>query len=184
LSRIYAVLRELGVVLMLATAVDYVLAVSPLVPKRWKLPLVEPFRGITAKARLAQNWPIMAPNPVANDGITVVDAVTIDGRHVDPMSLHREPFDLRAPDFDLPHARGLGFEQVWIDYLARVPAPWFEKTYKGALEDYLFRLPQRTGHPEDALVSADVYWVSATNPRWNETQYSDYDKRLVYSFKR
>jgi hypothetical protein len=33
--------------------------------------------------------------------------------------------------------------------------------------DYMRRLPERTGNPNDALVSGDVYWVQDMNPKWH-----------------
>ena len=47
----------------------------------------------------------------------------------------------------------------------------------------MYRLPQRTGRPEDAIVSGDVYWVKEMNPPWNETQPYGYEKDKLFSFQ-
>ena len=107
--------------------------------------------------------------------------MTIDGRHIDPLSLHAAPYTLRAPSFDLAHARGLGFDQAWVEYLPRLTSPWAEP-YRSAFREYLFRLPERTGHPQDALVSGDVYWISDQHPRWNENTPYDPVKEKILSF--
>ena len=47
----------------------------------------------------------------------------------------------------------------------------------------MFRLPQRTGRPEDAIVSGDVYWVKNNCPKWNETNKWGLDKSKLFSFE-
>jgi hypothetical protein len=51
------------------------------------------------------------------------------------------------------------------------------------MKDYMYRLPQRTGNPKDAIVSGDVYWVKDMNPRWNETKSYGLDKSKLFSFE-
>ena len=55
---------------------------------------------------------MFSPNPVMDDGTIVVDAITVDGRHVDPFSIHVEPYTLREPNFDLLHAKSLRTNQI------------------------------------------------------------------------
>ena len=66
---------------------------------------------------------MFSPNPVMDDGTIVVDAITVDGRHVDPFSIHVEPYTLREPNFDLLHARSLRTNQIWGDYFNRIHTP-------------------------------------------------------------
>jgi hypothetical protein len=124
---------------------------------------------------------MFSPNPVMEDGTVVVDAVTVDGRHVDPFSLHVEPYTLREPDFDLIHARSLRTNQLWGDYFNRIHLPGYAG-YRDAMKDYMLALPQRTGRPEDALVSGDVYWVTDHNPRWGSTESYGLEKNKLFSF--
>ena len=34
------------------------------------------------------------------------------------------------------------------------------------MKEYMFRLPERTGNPDDAIVKGVVYWVHDMNPRF------------------
>jgi hypothetical protein len=143
-----------------------------------QVPFLEPLVG---KMRFQQGWYMFAPGPALDDGTIVVDAITVDGRHVDPFSLHIEPYTLRAPDFDLIHARSLRTNQVWGDYFNRIQAPGYYY-YREAMRDYLLALPRRTGHPEDAIVSGEVFWVSDQNPRWGETESYGLRKATLFTF--
>jgi hypothetical protein len=116
-----------------------------------------------------------------DDGTVVVDAITVDGRHVDPFSIHVQPYTLREPNFDLLHAKSLWLNQSWGDYFNRIHLPG-NTGYRDAMKEYMFKLPQRTGNPNDAIVSGDVYWVTDQNPRWNEKESYKLDKNKLFSF--
>lgn len=124
----------------------------------WQMePQPEVMRTLTHKLRFLQGWFMFSPNPVMVDGTIVVDAVTVDGRHIDP-------FMYRAPDYDLIHAQSYGYNQIWSDYFNRIQADG-ARAYREPMLDYMRRLPERTGNPNDALVSGEVYWITDRNPR-------------------
>jgi hypothetical protein len=148
----------------------------------WKLPQPEPVRLLSHKLRFLQGWFMFSPNPVMDDGTIVVDAITVDGRHVDPFTLGNPPYTLREPNFDLTHAKSLWLTQVWGDYFNRIQLP-ANTAYRESMKEYIYRLPQRTGHPEDAIVSGTVYWVKDMNPRWNETTSYGLEKVTLFSFE-
>lgn len=104
-----------------------------------------------AYLRIFQGWGMFAPNPIREDGVLAVDALTIDGRHLDPLTG-------RAPDLDLTDSRGEGLSQLRQDYGNRIRLDRNEG-YRDGLRDYIVRLPERTGDPKDEIVSVDVYWV-------------------------
>jgi hypothetical protein len=108
------------------------------------------------------------------DGTIVVDAITVDGRHVDP-------FTGKAPDFDISAAKSLGLTQIWCDYYNRIQLP-ANSVYRKAMKDYMLRFPSRTGSASDAIVSGDVYWVKDLNPRWNEKTPWGYERNKLFSF--
>ena len=101
--------------------------------------------------RLYQGWGMFAPNPITDDGSITVDARTIDGRKIDP-------FTGKEPDLDLTDADGLGLGQIPQDYFNRIRLDR-NTVYRQGLTEYLRAWHLRTGHPEDELVSFDVYWV-------------------------
>ena len=53
---------------------------------RWKVPQPQVMSDLANKLRFQQGWYMFSPNPVMDDGTTIVDAVCVDGHHVDPTS--------------------------------------------------------------------------------------------------
>ncbi|AUX27148.1 hypothetical protein SOCEGT47_077280 [Sorangium cellulosum] len=111
--------------------------------------------------RLLQGWGMFAPNPITDDGSISVDAITVDGRHVDP-------FTGLPPDLDLTDARGLGLGQIQQDYFNRIRLDRNKVFRRPGLQDYLLRYHERTGRPEDEIVAFDVYWVRDQCPKPGE----------------
>ena len=168
------VVRELFIVAMFAGAVNQALVELWVVNRRIKVPQPEALRLLSHKMRYLQGWFMFSPNPVMDDGTIVVDALTVDGRHIDP-------FTGKEPYWDLS-AKSLGLTQIWCDYFNRIQLP-ANTAYRDSMKDYMYRLPQRTGHKEDAIVSGDVYWVKDNNPRWNETASYAYERSKLFSFE-
>jgi Vitamin K-dependent gamma-carboxylase len=175
-----AVARELFILAMFAAAVNQAMLELWVVNRRIKVPQPEPLRTLSHKLQLNQGWFMFSPNPVMDDGTLVVDALTVDGRHVDPFSIHVEPYTLRAPDFDLLNAKSLRTNQIWGDYFNRAHSPG---AVREAMKDYLLKLPERTGRAEDTLVSGEVFWVTDQNPLWNSTTSYKLEKSKLFSFE-
>ena len=55
--------------------------------------------------------------------------------------------------------------------------------FRDAMKEYIYRLPERTGRKEDAIVSGDVYWVQDMNPKWREKSSFKYEKVKLFSFE-
>ncbi len=137
-------------------------------------PQPEAMQTLTHKMRFLQGWFMFSPNPVTVDGTIVVDAVTVDGRHVDP-------FWRAPPNFDLLHAQSFSYNQIWSDYFNRIQGEG-SRPYQKPMLDYMRRLPERTGNPNDALVSGEVYWVSDHNPKPRTHESWGYQKTLLFTF--
>ncbi|KYF81489.1 hypothetical protein BE17_48795 [Sorangium cellulosum] len=168
-------LREIGVLVMFAGAVNQAAVELWVIKNRWKVPHPEETRVLAQKLRFLQGWFMFSPNPVMDDGTLVVDAVTVDGRHIDP-------FTGKPPNFDLLHAKSFGYTQIWCDYFARIKLP-ANTTYRDAMKEYMYRYPERTGRPEDAIVSGDVYWVKDWNPKWGSTESYGEEREKLFSFQ-
>lgn len=173
-ARALATVRELMVFVMLAAAVNQA-CVELWVIKGYGIPQPAAMRVLSHEMRFLQGWFMFSPNPVMDDGTIVVDAVTADGRNIDP-------FTGKAPNFDLASARSLRLNQIWGDYFNRIRMPG-NKPYRDAMRDYLLRLPERTGNPSDALVSGDVYWIQDINPRLGQTVPTRFEKIKLFSFQ-
>ena len=172
--KVLAVLREATVLLMLAAAINQAGVELWAINRRIKLPQPEPLRTLALKFRFLQGWFMFSPNPVMDDGTIVVDAITVDGRHIDP-------FTGKEPNFDLKNAKSLGYNQIWSDYYNRIKLP-ANAVYREAMKEYMFRYPERTGRPEDAIVSGEVYWVKDWNPRWGKTESYGQEQEKLFSF--
>jgi hypothetical protein len=175
-----AIVRETVIFAFFAAAVNQAMVELWVVNRRIKVGQPEPLRSLAHKLQLNQGWFMFSPNPVMDDGTIVVDAITVDGRHVDPFSIHVEPYTLREPNFDLLHAKSLRTNQIWGDYFNRAHNPG---AVRDAMKEYLLKLPQRTGHPEDTLVSGEVFWVTDMNPVWGSINSYKLEKNKLFSFE-
>ena len=82
------------------------------------------------------------------DGL--VDAVTRDGRHVDPYN------EVGSRVADVPVDRvpvRLGHDSFWCDYTLRIPDAG---VYHQAFLEWVLRYPERTGNPNDTIASFDA----------------------------
>ncbi|HLM76300.1 MAG TPA: HTTM domain-containing protein, partial [Polyangiaceae bacterium] len=174
-GKVLLVLREALVVLMLVAAINQAMTELWVVNRRIKVPQPEPLRALAHKLRFLQGWFMFSPNPVMDDGTLVVDAITIDGRRIDP-------FTGKEPDWDLTNAKSLGYNQIWCDYYNRMHLSQ-NSPFRDAMKEYMYRLPERTGRPEDAIVGGEVYWIQDMNPKWRETKSYKFEKQKLFSFE-
>jgi hypothetical protein len=126
--------------------------------------------------RMFQGWGMFAPNPIADDGSVSVDAVTLEGRHVDP-------FTGLAPDLDISDARGLGLPQIRQDYFNRIRLDR-NKVFRQGLLEYLRAWHKETGRPEDELVAFDVYWVRAFCPLPGDKHAFNNEKIALLTYRK
>ncbi|HVY45925.1 MAG TPA: HTTM domain-containing protein, partial [Minicystis sp.] len=112
--------------------------------------------------RTFQGWGMFAPNPITEDGTVVVDAITVDGRHVDP-------FTGKPPELDLTKSDGLGLSQIRQDYFNRIRLDHNNHARQG-LHDWILAYPKRTGRAEDEIVAFDAYWVRDECPAPRESR--------------
>ncbi len=148
-------LREGTVAFLMVAAGVELSQVNPGV--RLKLPQPDWLRMVVMYPRLTQRWSMFAPHAPTDDGFGVVDAVTADGRHVNP-------FTGEAPDFEAMNRGPIKEKIETADYLFSVHFPPNER-YRRELARYIDRYHEREGlGPKDRIVSYDVYWVSHDSP--------------------
>jgi hypothetical protein len=170
-----ATLREAAILFMMVACVNQALVELWSTKNRWKWGQPEVLRVAAQKLRFLQGWFMFSPNPVMDDGTIVVDAKTIDGRSIDP-------FTGREPNFDHLHAKSYGYNQIWSDYFNRMHLP-ANSPYRDAMKEYIYRLPERTGNPNDAIVSGDVYWVKDMNPPFGKHESYKEEREKLFSFE-
>jgi hypothetical protein len=93
-----------------------------------------------------------------------VDAVTRDGRHVDPYNEFGSRVAALPVDAVVPR---LGHDSFWCDYTNQIPNAGI---YHQALIDWILRYPERTGRPEDTLVKFEAFSLTQDTPPPGETQ--------------
>ncbi|MBL8742439.1 MAG: hypothetical protein JNK04_15125 [Myxococcales bacterium] len=126
--------------------------------------------------RIFQGWGMFAPNPIQDDGVMVIDALTISGEHIDPITG-------RVPDLDLTDSRGEALSQIEQDLGNRLR---FDKNqvYRDGLRNYALGHHLRTGDPKDEIVSLDVYWVRCKAPAPGETRPTQNDPVPIYTWRK
>lgn len=50
------------------------------------------------------------------------------------------------------------------------------------MKQYIYRLPKRTGNPNDAIVKGEVYWLHDMNPRFGRTKSYGFEAKKLFSF--
>ena len=125
--------------------------------------------------RLNQGWKMFASNAPRHDMWLVVDAVTEDGRHIDPFnqvaSRYADPTLRTIPPW-------LGQNYYWCDYSVRIKG---YRRYHSALSDWIFSHHERTGNPEDRVVSFRVYEVSQYPPGPWEDEPREVKAKVILS---
>jgi predicted DCC family thiol-disulfide oxidoreductase YuxK len=118
-----------------------------------------------------QSWSMFSPDAPPRDYMVVVDAVTREGRHVDPLNEVASRV-ATLPALDIP--KRLGHDSFWCDYQLRIPNM---PAYHQALLEWLLRYPERTGREGDTLVSFDVWLLEHASPKPGETTPTDVRRR-------
>jgi hypothetical protein len=110
--------------------------------------------------QLFQGWRMFTPDPPPGDRTVVVDAVTADGRHVDP--INEVARGVRAGRFsEATIPEGLGYDVffgTYVDRIADFPL------YQGALSEWILRYPERTGRAGDTVKTFTVSLVENDSP--------------------
>lgn len=148
--RVGFVLSQLVVAYLLVAAVSQVLVENRAVPESMK-PKQRPewLEATVIYPRMFQGWSMFAPQPPSDDGVIVVDAVTQDGRHIDPLTG-------KAPSFEMNPHTGYHLNQIWCDWMRRMSEGRF-RAYLPGVKDYLLKYHERTGNPADRIVAFEMW---------------------------
>jgi hypothetical protein len=123
---------------------------------RWKGPVWA--EQAASYLMLHERWYMFAPEAPRTDMNVSIDAVTSEGRHVDPFN------ELASPPHPFPGktipAR-LDQGPLFVEWALRVP---FIPDYHQAFVEWVLRYPDRTGHPQDRIVSFRAYVVEDDSP--------------------
>lgn len=150
--------RETIVFLLMLAVGSQVLIENRGVPQWLKFPQPPLFTALVQYPRFLQGWRMFAPMPPMDDGRVVVDAVTVDGRHIDPLA-GGDPVDFSMP----PVGEGMLMTQFWFEFHDRIRRnsnARYQEYFRRWILDW-HRIERR---PQDQIVSFRVYWI------WRATQ--------------
>jgi predicted DCC family thiol-disulfide oxidoreductase YuxK len=172
------VLRELGVACVFFIFAADLSVSNAAMPEalRWQ------HRPAWAEAAVAyphifQSWSMFSPDAPLRDYMIVVDAVTRDGRHVDPLN-EVASRTASLPVEDIP--KRLGHDSFWCDYQLRIPNM---PAYQQAMLEWLLRYPERTRRQQDTIVSLEVWVLEHASPKPGETVPSDVRRRRLMEWQ-
>jgi hypothetical protein len=170
------VLRELALVYLMGSSVSQMLIENKSIPALFKHEQPWFVKLTMQYPRIFQGWGMFSPNPIQEDGMVAIDALTIDGRRIDP-------FTGEAPDLDLSDARSYRMNQIHQDYWNRIRMDRNKAFHRG-LEDFLKRYHRYTGRAEDELIAFDVYWLTDRCPPPGAQRPSDHDRMAFISWRK
>lgn len=145
------------VLFLMVPVVSQVLVENAGVPA-WLKPEHRPewMEAVVVYPRLFQGWSMFAPYPPLDDGRLVIDGLTVDGRHFDPLTG-------KAPNFDVRPKNGFRMDQLWAEFHHRIAQPRYSVYWNG-LRDFLLNHQKLTGRPQDRLVAFKVWFVTQHIP--------------------
>jgi len=128
--------------------------------------------------RLHQGWRMFTPEGPPQDFMLAVEAVTADGRLVDPLNEVASRYDL--PRFDRIPVR-LGFDQFFSNY------SWYAalsdmRNYQPALVDWILAYPQRTQNPEDRIVRFQLVKLADISPAVGKTRATNTTRTVLFRY--
>jgi predicted DCC family thiol-disulfide oxidoreductase YuxK len=151
-------LRELVVAMLILIAVCQLVVENSVLSNR--LPISTPawVGRAVAYLDLGQGWSMFAPDVPRSDMSISIDAVTADGRHVDPFNEVANP-KVPFPGPSIP--THLERKSFYSDYMIRAPGL---TNYHQALIEWILRYPERTGRERDRIVSFQALLVENDSP--------------------
>jgi predicted DCC family thiol-disulfide oxidoreductase YuxK len=176
LRRLWALLREGAVLAMMIVLVSEALFINQAVPKFLKFEEPMWIKRLVAYPRLIQAWSMFASDAPMGDETVVVEAVTADGRHVDPYSEVASRY--RYPGSDQIPVR-LDNNSFFFNYSVRIPD---QAAYHQAFLEWILNYPKRTHRPEDRIVRFDAICVENDSPPPGETRPHNLRRRTFLSY--
>jgi hypothetical protein len=150
--------RELLVAFVMVVIGMEVLVANSAVPRALKPRRPEWMVAFQKYTHIYEGWSMFSPDAPLGDMMVYVDAVTIDGRRVDPLN------EVGSRVAALPVTRlpvRLDHDSFFCDYTLRIPD---SGSYHQALIEWIMKYPKRTGNPRDQIVSFEAHVIEHRSP--------------------
>jgi hypothetical protein len=156
--RALAAVREGALAFFMLVATLRTLEENRIVPAALKPEVGRWHQAVISYTRLQQGWQMFAPDVPKSDTYLRVDAITADGRHIDPIAeaagTPQEP-EART----VPEAPNLSV--YFVSYMQRIRR---DTRHHRALSEWIQDTPARTGREKDAVVSFIAYELQRYSP--------------------
>jgi hypothetical protein len=167
--------RELSAAVLIYACTNQLLVQNFAIPQRFKPHQPKWVTQLIWYARLDQGWQMFSPDVPTSERHLYVDAVTFGGRHVDP---YNEAASRIAPlpvETMPPH---LVQDEFWCDYEREI---FGNEAYWRALKEWIFNYHNRTGKPEDRVISFDAKIIEVDFPPPQETTQINVRTKVMFS---
>jgi hypothetical protein len=169
----WGLLREAAVLVMVVALTSQVLMENKIVPKVLKRGQKTWMMDIVNYPRLFQGWSMFTPDAPTGERMLYIDALTVDGRHVDPFNQEGSRVST------LPVERIPGYmdqNEFWCDYTNRIPD---NSVNWPPLKEWIFKYSERTGRPEDRIVSYEAKILESDSPPPGQTGARNIRQRVM-----
>jgi hypothetical protein len=168
--------REVTVVMFMGVAL------SQLLDENWAARKVldyhnpKPVAAAVSYLDMFQGWSMFAPEAPMTDFNLMVEAITVDGRKVDPYNEVANP-KYPNPGFTIPVS--LGPSWLFYGYGNHIPN---RGAYHQALIEWILRYPKRTGNPKDEIRTFKLYIVEDDSPPLGEQKPRNLRWKVMISY--
>jgi len=173
--RLLAAVRELAVVVLIYACTNQLLVQNFAIPQRFKPHQPKWVTQLIWYARLDQGWQMFSPDVPTGERHLYIDAVTFDGRHVDPFNEAGSRISKVPLEQIPPH---LMQDQFWYDYEREI---FGTEAYWRALKEWIFAYHRRTRRPEDRIISFDAKIIESDGPPPGETATTNTRTKVMFS---
>jgi hypothetical protein len=160
LSSFGRIFGETAMLLLILAIASEALNDNVAVPQALRVHQPKWAKAVIEYPRILQGWRMFSSEPSRVDSMIYVDALTADGRHVDPYNAVASDQPFPASNVVPTH---MGQSQFFVMYSDRIPYDGYA-AYRQAFTEWLEAYPERTGHPQDCLLSFDAYLITDQTP--------------------
>ena len=166
-------LRELCAAVVFVVLAAEISASDPSVPRALRFEHRPDWLvAVAMYPHLTEAWGLFAPDAPLTDETIYVDAVTRDGRHVDPYN--EIASRVATVPIEAVPVR-LAQSSFFFDYTLRIPNA---DVFHQAFIEWILRYPDRTGNPNDGVTKFDAYVVEQRSPKPGEVAPTNPHQRL------
>jgi hypothetical protein len=174
----WGVAREAAVAVLLVASAGPLLQHNWVVPRELRFRPPAPLAGLIDTARLWQGWRMFTPDAPPEEFIIAVEAVTIDGRRVDPF---HEVASRPLPERLDAIPRRLGQDQFFATYSLLCARKDLGAFYP-ALTRWILRHPDRTGRAEDRIERFDVVRIHHISPAPGSVRPTQVEREVLLRY--